>query len=97
MGKKKIKSLKPNFKHWPPLWSVTRSGNIKKVTRNDVVQGDYEFLVMVYPEMEELFDSLFSAISDDQIVRLIGKDYPAWVRAYIEKRLRNPHKDKEAL
>jgi hypothetical protein len=88
--KKKKPNLFPKTIPWPPLWGFTGAGQIKKFTRNEVVQGDHNFLLMMYPEMKELFNILFDALSENQIPLLIGRDYPDWVRGYLEKRLQKP-------
>jgi len=72
------------------MWSITKTGHLKKVTKNEIVQGDFNFLILVYPAMKELFDLLFDSLQDNQIPLLIGGDYPGWAKAYIEKRLRKP-------
>jgi hypothetical protein len=93
--KKKKPNLIPKIIQWPPLWGVTKTGQIRKYTKNEVVQGDFNFLLMVYPEMKELLDRLFDSLPEDQIPLLIGRDYPSWVKGYIEKRLKNQSKGKE--
>jgi hypothetical protein len=96
--KKKKTNLFPKTIPWPPpLWGFTKTGRIKKLTKNEVVQGDYSFLLIVYPEMKELLDKLFDCLPDDYVPLLIGKDYPGWVKGYIEKRLRKPSKESEKV
>ena len=64
MDKTKVIKAKINTYVFSPKDITYWSNSLVRLTEEEIVQSDFEYLVAVYPKMEELFKSLFKLIPD---------------------------------
>jgi hypothetical protein len=67
---------------------------VLQISGQEIERANHAMLLRLFPQMLGLIEHLFDCVPDADLPLLVGGDYPDWVRAQVERRLKNKWLDR---